>query len=236
MSTSSSKDAYRSQPKSSGKSAHAEEHGQKVNDLEDQSNHEFNTRNDDETSVREALDVYESTCKILVELEYHLEEVFKATNDRLDWHNPKGPQRQKFYGYAFNMETSKDVYSRHMIIAVTSLKIIKEQYALNVALRMFTRCIVIQERVEDLQLGVKSYQKKINLTRPDIYRSNLKRMTPYTAYSDIQGIIYKNEINRNRLTRIDKLHKFSDDTLNNVRTALNDIATGIEMDYLPKQK
>ncbi|GKG14948.1 hypothetical protein Tco_0354548, partial [Tanacetum coccineum] len=24
------------------------------------------------------------------ELEYHLEEVFKATNDRLDWHNPEG--------------------------------------------------------------------------------------------------------------------------------------------------
>ncbi|GJY25933.1 hypothetical protein Tco_0400659 [Tanacetum coccineum] len=29
-------------------------------------------------------------CKSVVELEYHLEEVFKATNDRLDWHNPEG--------------------------------------------------------------------------------------------------------------------------------------------------
>ncbi|GKC59281.1 hypothetical protein Tco_1086879 [Tanacetum coccineum] len=29
-------------------------------------------------------------CKSVVELEYHLEEVFKATNDQLDWHNPKG--------------------------------------------------------------------------------------------------------------------------------------------------
>ncbi|GKF11108.1 hypothetical protein Tco_0049034, partial [Tanacetum coccineum] len=26
----------------------------------------------------------------VVELEYHLEEVFKATNNQLDWHNPKG--------------------------------------------------------------------------------------------------------------------------------------------------
>nr|GFA34837.1 hypothetical protein [Tanacetum cinerariifolium] len=39
---------------------------------------------------------------------------------------------------------------------------------------MFTRSIVIQRRVEDLQLGVKSYQKKLNLTNPDMYHSDLK--------------------------------------------------------------
>ncbi|GKB30950.1 hypothetical protein Tco_0870351, partial [Tanacetum coccineum] len=37
--------------------------------------------------------------------------------------------------------------------------IIDKRYALNVALRMFTRRIVIQRRMEDLQLDVKSYQK-----------------------------------------------------------------------------
>nr|GEX17613.1 hypothetical protein [Tanacetum cinerariifolium] len=61
-------------------------------------------------------------------------------------------------------------------------------------------------------------------------------MTPYTAYPDIQGIIYEDEMNRNRLIRTDELHKFSDGTLNHVRIALNDIATGIEIDYLPKRK
>ncbi|GJY63976.1 hypothetical protein Tco_0465436, partial [Tanacetum coccineum] len=34
-------------------------------------------------------DIIKGTCKSVVELEYHLEEVFKATNDQLDWHNPK---------------------------------------------------------------------------------------------------------------------------------------------------
>ncbi|GJW78050.1 hypothetical protein Tco_0139732 [Tanacetum coccineum] len=34
------------------------------------------------------------------------------------------------------------------------------------SLRMFTRRTVIQARVEDLQLGVKSYYKKLNLTKP----------------------------------------------------------------------
>nr|GEX69541.1 hypothetical protein [Tanacetum cinerariifolium] len=44
---------------------------------------------------------------------------------------------------------------------------VEERFAFNVSLRMFTRSIVIQRRVEDLQLGVESYQKKLYLTRPD---------------------------------------------------------------------
>ncbi|GJU23395.1 hypothetical protein Tco_1156737 [Tanacetum coccineum] len=61
-------------------------------------------------------------------------------------------------------------------------------------------------------------------------------MTPYTAYPDIQGIIYEDEMNRNHLMRTYELHKFSNGTLNHVRTALNDIDRGTEMDYLPKRK
>ncbi|GKG61638.1 hypothetical protein Tco_0621347, partial [Tanacetum coccineum] len=54
-------------------------------------------------------------------------------------------------------------------------------------------------------------------------------MTPYTAYPNIQGIIYQDDMNRNRLMRTGELHKFSDGTLNHVHTALNDIAIGIQM-------
>ncbi|GJX70631.1 hypothetical protein Tco_0307802 [Tanacetum coccineum] len=60
---------------------------------------------------------------------------------------------------------------------------VEERLAFNVSLRMFTRSVVIQRRVEDLQLGVKSYQKKLNLTKPDTYRSDLKRREAYSAYS-----------------------------------------------------
>ncbi|GKE48842.1 hypothetical protein Tco_1480100, partial [Tanacetum coccineum] len=286
-STSSSKGASRSQPKSSGKSAQAEKHGPRVDDLEEPLHQEFNIGNDDISPVKEIIAFDELLWNPSVELEYHLEEVFKATNDQLDWHNPEGrpyphdlsmplpliqnaqgrqtkaadyghvkwienkfhrsiwspaqvvydkhaywgtyhwgPKRQRFYRYATNMETSKDVYSIHRIIVVTSLKIMElfgykhleeiivrrqdnqlyrfregdfkilrrqdiedmllllvqgkltnlnldERFALNVALRMYTRRIVIQERVKDLQLAVESYQKKINLSRPDSYHLDL---------------------------------------------------------------
>ncbi|GJZ57271.1 hypothetical protein Tco_0612765, partial [Tanacetum coccineum] len=35
-------------------------------------------------------DLIKGTCKSVAELEYHLEEVFKATNEQLEWNNPEG--------------------------------------------------------------------------------------------------------------------------------------------------
>ncbi|GJR23794.1 hypothetical protein Tco_0972321 [Tanacetum coccineum] len=111
---------------------------------------------------------------------------------------------------------------------------VEERLAFNVSLRMFARSVVIQMRVEDVQLGVESYQKKLNLTKPDTYRSNLRRRDAYTPYSDPRGFIYENKDKKNRLMRIDELHKFSDGTLDDVRTALNDRLKGIRMEYLPQ--
>nr|GEX96846.1 hypothetical protein [Tanacetum cinerariifolium] len=94
--------------------------------------------------------------------------------------------------------------------------------------------IVIQRRVEDLQLGVESYQKNLNLTKPDTYRSDLKRKEAYIAYFNPRGLIYQNKDKKNMLMRIDELHKFSDGTLTDVRTALDDRLKGIWMQYLPQ--
>ncbi|GJY41974.1 hypothetical protein Tco_0429244 [Tanacetum coccineum] len=83
-------------------------------------------------------------------------------------------------------------------------------FDLNVALRMFTRCVVILKRVEDLQLGVESYQKKLNITRAETFR--------------------------NMLMGSDELYKFCDGTLSSVRRVLHDIASSLEMNYLPKRR
>nr|GEX54353.1 integrase, catalytic region, zinc finger, CCHC-type, peptidase aspartic, catalytic [Tanacetum cinerariifolium] len=101
---------------------------------------------------------------------------------------------------------------------------------------MYTRRIVIQRQVEDLQLGVESYQKKLNLTKPDTYRSNLRNKAVYTSYSDPHGIIYVDQYKRKILLRADELHKFSDGTLNDVRSTLHDIDARIKMEYLPMRK
>nr|GEZ76671.1 hypothetical protein [Tanacetum cinerariifolium] len=143
-----------------------------------------------------------------------------------------GQKRQQFYGFTVNWESALDVYSKRRIIALSNLTV-EERFAFNVSLRMFTRSIVIQRRVKDLQLEVESYQKRLNLTKPDTYRLDLKRGEAYTAYSNPRGFIYQNKDKKNRLMRIDELQKFNDGTLNDVRNALDDYLKGIRMQYLP---
>ncbi|GKD77951.1 hypothetical protein Tco_1340572, partial [Tanacetum coccineum] len=105
-----------------------------------------------------------------------------------------------------------------------------------IALRMFTRSLVIQKRVEDLQLGVESYQKRINVTKPDTTRPDLRKRHPYTPYRDPQGFIYVDDHKRNRLMRSDELYKFSDGTLTRLLSSLEDITKNIDMEYLPKRR
>nr|GEU90873.1 hypothetical protein [Tanacetum cinerariifolium] len=54
------------------------------------------------------------------------------------------------------------------------------------------------------QLGVESYQKRLNLTKPDTYRSDLKRREAYTTYSNPRGFIYQNKDKKNRTAPIAK--------------------------------
>nr|GEW99085.1 hypothetical protein [Tanacetum cinerariifolium] len=105
-----------------------------------------------------------------------------------------------------------------------------------IALRRFTRSLVIQRRVEDLQLGVKSYQKQINITKPDTTRPYLRKRHSYTPYKDPQGFIYVNDFGRNKLMRSDKLYKFSDCALTRLLSSLKDITKNIDMTYLPKRR
>ncbi|GKB11354.1 hypothetical protein Tco_0845277, partial [Tanacetum coccineum] len=275
----------RSQPKSSGKSAQAEEHGPRVDDLEEPLHQEFNTRNDDVSPIREIIVVDERLKPLLLiqnargrqvipfdhfinnDLEYlkewNLSQRYTTSITKTkaaNYGHVKWIEDKRFYGYATNMETLKDVYSKHRIIVVTSLKIMEffgYRHLEKIIVRRqddhlykfreddFKR--LCRQDIEDMLLLLvegkltnlnvdERYQKKINLSKPDLYRSDLRKRTPYTTYHGIQGIIYQDDMDKNRLMRTDELHKFSDGTLNHVCTALNDIATGIQMEYLPKRK
>ncbi|GJY59753.1 hypothetical protein Tco_0459645, partial [Tanacetum coccineum] len=162
----------------------------------------------------------------------------------VNWHNYKHLDRlriqdieDKLYKFKegdFNRLRIQDIEDMLLLIVqgkLTNLTV-EECLAFNVSLRMFTISVVIQRRVEDLQLGVESYQKKLNLTKSDTYKPDLKRREAYTAYSNPRGFIYHNKDKKNRLMCIDELHKFSDGTLNDVRTALNDHLKGIQIEYL----
>nr|GFB10640.1 hypothetical protein [Tanacetum cinerariifolium] len=122
----------------------------------------------------------------------------------VEWHNYKhlewitvcrdDDKQYTFKESDYNRLCLKDIEDMLLVLVqgkLTNLNI-KEHLALGVSIRMFTRSIIIQRRMEDLQLGVESCQKKLDLIKPDTYSSDLKRTTPYTAYSNLRGFIYQN--------------------------------------------
>ncbi|GJX57478.1 hypothetical protein Tco_0287375 [Tanacetum coccineum] len=50
--------------------------------------------------------------------------------------------------------------------------------------------MLLLKRVEDLQLGVESYQKNLNIFRPLMYKAGITDLEPYTTYSNPQCVIY----------------------------------------------
>ncbi|GJT24205.1 hypothetical protein Tco_0894142 [Tanacetum coccineum] len=255
-STGSSKEGFKSKTRSTSKSAQAEEQVHTIKDLEEPAHQEFNTgftenqpvdettqlpdctlaqNEDPRESFNELIDtlldfsafvlnqlkvdtltpellagptfeLMKCSFKSLVELEYFLEEHNYKHLDRIT------VRRDDDKLYTFKEDDYKrlrlqDIEDMLLLLVQGKLKnlTIEECLALSVSLRMFTRSIVIKRRVEDLQL----------------------------VNSNPRGFIYQNKDKKNRLMRIDKLYKFGDGTLNDVRSALDDILKRIRIEYLP---
>nr|GEY96805.1 hypothetical protein [Tanacetum cinerariifolium]GEY99185.1 hypothetical protein [Tanacetum cinerariifolium] len=144
---------------------------------------------------------------------------------------PIGRKHQQFYGFVVNRESARDVYSKRRIIAVTELKIVEWHNYKQldwITVRIdddkiyklkegdFKRLriqdiedmllLLIQGKLTNLTVEERfAFNKKLNLTKPDSYRSDLKRKDAYIA----------------------------DGMLTDVRTDLDDRLKGIQMKYLP---
>ncbi|GKF52584.1 hypothetical protein Tco_0159494, partial [Tanacetum coccineum] len=79
---------------------------------------------------------------------------------------------------------------------------------LEVALRMSTRRIIIKKRVKDVQLGVESYQKKLNITKPQKDFPTISAKESYPTSFDLQRVVYEDLSKHKRL--IHTRRKWSD--------------------------
>ncbi|GJT83293.1 hypothetical protein Tco_1057635 [Tanacetum coccineum] len=85
------------------------------------------------------------------------------------------------------------------------------------SLSVFIRSTVIWERVHDFQLGIESYQQKVNLTAPTMTFPGIEDHEMFSIiYELVHGIIYKNSKKEKRVMRHLEIHKFCDATLNRV--------------------
>ncbi|GJW34775.1 hypothetical protein Tco_0057695, partial [Tanacetum coccineum] len=81
----------------------------------------------------------------------------------------------------------------------------------------FIRSCVIWERVHDFQLGIESYQIKVNLTAPTLTFLGIEEHAPYTIVDEPQmGLIYLNSKDEKRVMYLEEIVKFCDATLEKV--------------------
>ncbi|GJW65566.1 retrovirus-related pol polyprotein from transposon TNT 1-94 [Tanacetum coccineum] len=85
------------------------------------------------------------------------------------------------------------------------------------SLSVFIKSSVVWKRVHDFQLGIKSYQQKVNLTAPTISFPGVEKHKMFSIiYELVHGIIYKNSKKEKRVMTHLEIHKFCDATLNRV--------------------
>ncbi|GJX77576.1 hypothetical protein Tco_0324387, partial [Tanacetum coccineum] len=82
---------------------------------------------------------------------------------------------------------------------------------------VFIRSYVILARVHDFQLGIKSYQFRINLTAPTLTFPGIYDMEPYIMITKLLvGFIYQNNQLKNRFMDYQEICKFCDTKMNRV--------------------
>ncbi|GJT70659.1 hypothetical protein Tco_1029945 [Tanacetum coccineum] len=105
----------------------------------------------------------------------------------------------------------------------------QDKVNLHNAVSLWTRNIVIRKHVEDLQLGIESYQTKLNLEQPNWDASDFPFKEYYTIVFKPRAVIYR-DINDNRkMMRIDEVHTFSDGTLTRIKEKLDFIVKDFKL-------
>ncbi|GJU51071.1 zinc finger, CCHC-type containing protein [Tanacetum coccineum] len=101
------------------------------------------------------------------------------------------------------------------------------------SLLVFIRSTVIWERVHDFQLGVESYQQKVNLTAPTITFPGIEKHKMFSiVFKPVYGIIYKNIKKEKRVMRHQEIHKFCDATLKRVLEGLKSYNNDVKHGYV----
>ncbi|GJW19179.1 hypothetical protein Tco_0026615 [Tanacetum coccineum] len=123
----------------------------------------------------------------------YLEEILVTRTDEKEY---------KFYEADFPNLNQNDIEDMYMLKIQNKVRNIKgtEEFDLVNILRMYIHRIVIMKRVKDMQMEVKSYQTKLNLTKPQLKEGCLHQFTPYTIMNHPRGVVYEGVDNKKRLT------------------------------------
>nr|GEY35375.1 hypothetical protein [Tanacetum cinerariifolium] len=121
----------------------------------------------------------------------------------------------------------------------------KDKKTLTTAVNLWTRNLVIRQRVKDFQLGIKSYQTQLNLTKPRWDATSFEYKHDFTLIKSLRAISFRDKYGVQMIMRFNKIHKFNDGTLHQIDEALdyrvkefkvNNDESGFEHKVLDKER
>nr|GFD01958.1 hypothetical protein [Tanacetum cinerariifolium] len=92
---------------------------------------------------------------------------------------------------------------------------------LTTAVNLWTRNMVIRQRVEDFQLGIKSYQTQLNHTKPRWDATGFEYKHDYTVIDSPRAVTFWDKYEVQMIMRFNEIHKFNDGTLHQIDEAFD---------------
>ncbi|GJY55104.1 hypothetical protein Tco_0446768 [Tanacetum coccineum] len=81
--------------------------------------------------------------------------------------------------------------------------------------------LLLLQGVEDFQLGIESYQKQLNLTKPRWDAKGYEFKHDYTIIESPRAVVFPVNHNERKIMRFNEIYKFSDGTLTRILDALD---------------
>ncbi|GJW23440.1 hypothetical protein Tco_0034062 [Tanacetum coccineum] len=176
------------------------------------------------------LEMLKSRYKNDVELEYHVDKIKAAMLEEVYMEKKYTSSLAKHYAARYYIEGIKDMISDrwskevqlYYVDALNDNKEYEFSYAdlsrlnLNDIEDMYLLKVqgkIHHLKIEDTQLGVESYQRTLNLTKPKFYISRIKHKISYTMTGTEKGVVYLNKYHVKSLMLHEEVHKFCDGTL-----------------------
>ncbi|GJS87620.1 monodehydroascorbate reductase [Tanacetum coccineum] len=170
-----------------------------------------------------------------ISLQFQMEECHLLLTDQIDLINPEGNRVVHDMRKPLPLGGPPDLGSRLQNLHPNDFE---DMYLLNLqrklnhlsgsdkvylstAVNLWTRNIVIRQRVEDLQLDIESYQTNLKITQPRWDATDFLFKEDYTIVHKPMAVIYRDRNNKKKMMRETKVHKFSDGTLRRILEKLD---------------
>ncbi|GJV74239.1 hypothetical protein Tco_1494234 [Tanacetum coccineum] len=97
----------------------------------------------------------------------------------------------------------------------------EDKKILTTAVNLWTRNLVIRQRVEDFQLGIESYQTQLNLTKPQRDAKGFEYKHDFIVIDSPRDVTFRDKYGVQMIMRFKEIYKFSDGTLQQIDEVLD---------------